>query len=374
MTNVIDEIAAAAKRDDIPDFRAGDTLKVHVKVVEGNRSRVQVFQGVVHPASRVPASAAPSPSARSPSASVSSAPSPSTPRSSTRSRSSPVVTSAGRSCTTCATCAARLPRSRRAARRNAVRPGHALGSLVTNVDEADVRRRGRPSGEQAARRSPEEEADAIVAGDDPAARARPGAGRLIKTLFVQAFYIPSPSMEPQFVKNDRILVQKVSYWGGSPSAATSSSSPTRAAGWTRRLHRAQPPDPGPGELRPLPDRRPPGEAGHRGRWRRGRVLRRPGPADGQRHASQREAPTLPTVRRPRRSRSTSTVKDHLWVMGDNRSNSADSRGHMGGPGRRRARRRTSSSARCSRWSGPSGTPSSCTVPPPSIRWTDRSRR
>ena len=46
MTNVIDTLAAATKRDDVPDFRAGDTLKVHVKVVEGNRSRVQVFQGV----------------------------------------------------------------------------------------------------------------------------------------------------------------------------------------------------------------------------------------------------------------------------------------------------------------------------------------
>ena len=34
-------------RDDIPAFRAGDTLKVHVRVVEGNRERVQVFQGVV---------------------------------------------------------------------------------------------------------------------------------------------------------------------------------------------------------------------------------------------------------------------------------------------------------------------------------------
>lgn len=46
MSNVIDSIAADAKRDDLPEFRAGDTLKVHVKVVEGNRSRVQVFQGV----------------------------------------------------------------------------------------------------------------------------------------------------------------------------------------------------------------------------------------------------------------------------------------------------------------------------------------
>ena len=46
MTNVIDTLAAATKRDDIPEFRPGDTLKVHVKVVEGNRSRIQVFQGV----------------------------------------------------------------------------------------------------------------------------------------------------------------------------------------------------------------------------------------------------------------------------------------------------------------------------------------
>ena len=46
MTNVIDTIAAATKRDDLPDFRPGDTLKVDVKVVEGNRSRVQVFQGI----------------------------------------------------------------------------------------------------------------------------------------------------------------------------------------------------------------------------------------------------------------------------------------------------------------------------------------
>ncbi|MAU49810.1 MAG: 50S ribosomal protein L19 [Actinobacteria bacterium] len=34
-------------RDDIPDFNSGDTVKVHVRVVEGNRQRVQVFEGVV---------------------------------------------------------------------------------------------------------------------------------------------------------------------------------------------------------------------------------------------------------------------------------------------------------------------------------------
>jgi large subunit ribosomal protein L19 len=43
----LDHVTAGALRTDIPDFRPGDTLKVHVRVIEGNRSRVQVFQGVV---------------------------------------------------------------------------------------------------------------------------------------------------------------------------------------------------------------------------------------------------------------------------------------------------------------------------------------
>ncbi|MDN5559130.1 MAG: 50S ribosomal protein L19 [Ruaniaceae bacterium] len=43
----LDQIDSKSLRDDVPDFRAGDTVKVHVKVVEGTRSRVQVFQGVV---------------------------------------------------------------------------------------------------------------------------------------------------------------------------------------------------------------------------------------------------------------------------------------------------------------------------------------
>ena len=47
MTNLIDQIDAASLRDDVPAFRPGDTLKVHVRVVEGSRTRTQVFQGVV---------------------------------------------------------------------------------------------------------------------------------------------------------------------------------------------------------------------------------------------------------------------------------------------------------------------------------------
>jgi large subunit ribosomal protein L19 len=47
MHTLIQEIEKAAMRSDVPDFRPGDTLKVHVRVTEGTRSRIQVFQGVV---------------------------------------------------------------------------------------------------------------------------------------------------------------------------------------------------------------------------------------------------------------------------------------------------------------------------------------
>ena len=43
----LDEVAQSQLKTDIPAFRAGDTLKVHVKVVEGNRSRIQIFEGLV---------------------------------------------------------------------------------------------------------------------------------------------------------------------------------------------------------------------------------------------------------------------------------------------------------------------------------------
>ena len=45
--HTLDTLDAASLRSDIPAFRAGDTVKVHVKVVEGTRSRIQVFQGIV---------------------------------------------------------------------------------------------------------------------------------------------------------------------------------------------------------------------------------------------------------------------------------------------------------------------------------------
>jgi len=45
--NPTDLVDQTSLRDDIPDFGPGDLLKVHVRVVEGNKERVQVFQGVV---------------------------------------------------------------------------------------------------------------------------------------------------------------------------------------------------------------------------------------------------------------------------------------------------------------------------------------
>ena len=44
---LIEKITASRLRDDIPEFRAGDTVRVHAKIVEGTRERIQIFQGVV---------------------------------------------------------------------------------------------------------------------------------------------------------------------------------------------------------------------------------------------------------------------------------------------------------------------------------------
>ena len=45
--NTLDQVDGAYVRDDIPDFGPGDTVRVHVRVVEGGRERIQVFEGVV---------------------------------------------------------------------------------------------------------------------------------------------------------------------------------------------------------------------------------------------------------------------------------------------------------------------------------------
>ncbi|GAA4764273.1 MULTISPECIES: 50S ribosomal protein L19 [Microbacterium] len=45
--NILDAVDAASLRSDVPAFGPGDTVKVHVNIIEGSRSRIQVFQGVV---------------------------------------------------------------------------------------------------------------------------------------------------------------------------------------------------------------------------------------------------------------------------------------------------------------------------------------
>ena len=47
MSQLLDAVDAASIRSDIPDFRPGDSVRVHVNIVEGTRSRIQVFQGAV---------------------------------------------------------------------------------------------------------------------------------------------------------------------------------------------------------------------------------------------------------------------------------------------------------------------------------------
>jgi len=47
MNKLVADITAASLRTDVPDFRPGDSVKVHVRVIEGNRSRIQVFAGAV---------------------------------------------------------------------------------------------------------------------------------------------------------------------------------------------------------------------------------------------------------------------------------------------------------------------------------------
>lgn len=47
MSNVLDALDSTSLRHDIPVFRPGDTVRVHVRVIEGSRTRVQIFQGAV---------------------------------------------------------------------------------------------------------------------------------------------------------------------------------------------------------------------------------------------------------------------------------------------------------------------------------------
>ena len=155
---------------------------------------------------------------------------------------------------------------------------------------------------------------------------------VVKTFFLQAFYIPSESMEPTMLVNDKILVQKVSYWGGdvkrgdivvfddpggwlSAEDSKHASNPIQKALETVGLF-------------------PTG--GHLIK----RVIGVGGDTvacctDGKLTINGKEITepyVLDETATKDKTFEVKVPKGHLWVMGDNRGNSSDSRAHMGDPG------------------------------------------
>jgi signal peptidase I len=151
---------------------------------------------------------------------------------------------------------------------------------------------------------------------------------VVKTFFVQMFFVPSASMEPLFVKDDRILVQKVSYWGGEVERGdvVVFQDP---GGWL---------DPGPelnGVQKVLSAVGLYPTGGHLVK----RVVGVGGDhvvcCDAEGRVTVNDLPLdEPYLRDQGRQRSfdVTVPKGRLWVMGDNRANSEDSRYHQDLPG------------------------------------------
>lgn len=158
---------------------------------------------------------------------------------------------------------------------------------------------------------------------------------VIKAFFMQAFYIPSGSMNDTLVLNDRILVQKVSYWrGGEPQRGeiVVFSDP---GGWLDEsdIRTANNPVTKALELFGLYPtgghlvKRVIGVGGDNVKCcdAKGRVTVNGVPLNERAYLPQGEKPSLIQFK-------VSVPEDYIWVQGDNRSNSADSRVHLGDPG------------------------------------------
>lgn len=162
---------------------------------------------------------------------------------------------------------------------------------------------------------------------------------VIKTFFIQAFYIPSESMEPGLIKNDRILIQKVSYWGDGEPQRGDVVVFKDPGGWLAAVDTAGPTNPVAKVMSKIglyPTgghlvKRVIGVGGDTIECcdAEGRLLVNGEPLDSSEYVLGNTTCDGPRVNGCGRNWKTGPIPEgHVFVMGDNRDNSEDSSAHM----------------------------------------------